>query len=325
MTVTQTSPKIFLRNYSGPDDLPAIAELINHCHSVDQFDRTVSIKELEQALEDTDINPEQDILLGFSPEDVLIAYSKMWFPPKDNETIAGFSLHVHPQHRGQSVEFDFLAWAEERAKTIGKYHQTQVIKLRSSARDSQGDRRQFLTNNGFTPERYFDRMQRSLLDPILPAQLPSGFSIRRVNHQQEAEAWVEMFNQSFIDHWDFHPLTVEEFLRDVNQPDYQPELDLVAVAEDGTLAAFCDCRINPGDRTEQHTPGWIAILGTRRGYRRIGLGRAMLLAGLEVLKNAGADIALLGVDKQNPSQAFRLYESVGFTIQMTNTVFCKYL
>jgi len=325
MTAIQMPSTISLRNYSGPDDLAAIAALINHCHTVDQFETTVTTQELKQALEDPDTNPEQDILLGFSPAGELVACGKMWFPPKEKETVGGLALHIHPQHRGQNLETSFLAWAEDRIKTVGKARQTQVVKLRSPVRDSQRDRLQFLTANGFTPERYFDRMQRSLRDPILPVQLPPGFSIRRVNHQQEAEAWVDMFNQSFIDHWDFHPLTVEEFLRDVNQPDYQPELDLVAVAEDGTLAAFCDCRINPGDRTEQHTPGWIAILGTRRGYRRIGLGRAMLLAGLEALKDAGANIALLGVDKQNPSQAFRLYESVGFTIQMTNTVFCKYL
>lgn len=54
------------------------------------------------------------------------------------------------------------------------------------------------------------------------------------------------------------------------------------------------------------------MLGTRRGYRRRGLGRAMLLAGLRVLEQAGMDDAKLGVDAENPSGALRLYESVGF-------------
>jgi len=63
MTAIQMPSTISLRNYSGPDDLAAIAALINHCHTVDQFETTVTTQELKQALEDPDTNPEQDILL----------------------------------------------------------------------------------------------------------------------------------------------------------------------------------------------------------------------------------------------------------------------
>jgi ribosomal protein S18 acetylase RimI-like enzyme len=44
----------------------------------------------------------------------------------------------------------------------------------------------------------------------------------------------------------------------------------------------------------------------------MGLGRAMLLAGLHRLKAAGVATAILGVDAENPSGALQLYESVGF-------------
>jgi ribosomal protein S18 acetylase RimI-like enzyme len=58
--------------------------------------------------------------------------------------------------------------------------------------------------------------------------------------------------------------------------------------------------------------GEIGLLGTRRGFRKLGLGRAMLLAGMLALRSAGASTARLGVDAANPSGATRLYESVGF-------------
>jgi ribosomal protein S18 acetylase RimI-like enzyme len=58
--------------------------------------------------------------------------------------------------------------------------------------------------------------------------------------------------------------------------------------------------------------GWIADLGTRRGFRKMGLGRAMLLTGLHQLRAKGMETALLGVDSENPSSAMGLYESVGF-------------
>ncbi len=52
--------------------------------------------------------------------------------------------------------------------------------------------------------------------------------------------------------------------------------------------------------------GWIELLGTRRGHRKIGLGRALVLAGLQRLKADGVETALLGVDGDNPTGATRL-------------------
>ena len=42
--------------------------------------------------------------------------------------------------------------------------------------------------------------------------------------------------------------------------------------------------------------GAIDILGTRRGHRKQGLGRALLLAGLHRLRAAGLDTATIAVD-----------------------------
>src|SRR3712207_8299806 len=49
-----------------------------------------------------------------------------------------------------------------------------------------------------------------------------------------------------------------------------------------------------------------------RSYRKIGLGRALLLAGLHRLKADGMETAALGVDAENPTGALGLYESTGF-------------
>jgi ribosomal protein S18 acetylase RimI-like enzyme len=67
------------------------------------------------------------------------------------------------------------------------------------------------------------------------------------------------------------------------------------------------------------------MLGTRRGFRRIGLGRAMLLAGLNQLKIAGMEMAKIGVDADNPNGALQLYESVGFRKVHTNISYFKYV
>jgi ribosomal protein S18 acetylase RimI-like enzyme len=140
----------------------------------------------------------------------------------------------------------------------------------------------------------------------------------------DLEPWVEAFNQSFIDHWNFHPTTVEEHRHRLARPHYNPELDLIAIAPDGTFAAFSLCGIDPEDNAaNKRNEGWIHILGTRRGFRKIGLGRAILLESMHKLKAAGIDTAVLGVDAENPTGALRLYESVGFYKVNTGVTYQK--
>ena len=103
-------------------------------------------------------------------------------------------------------------------------------------------------------------------------------------------------------------------------------MDLVAVAADGTFAAFCYCYISPEDNERFGCQeGWVSALGTRRGFRKQGLGRAMLLAGMEQLKAAGMEKAVLEVDAENPSGAMGFYESVGFCKFRTDVVYVKQL
>jgi ribosomal protein S18 acetylase RimI-like enzyme len=162
---------------------------------------------------------------------------------------------------------------------------------------------------GFRPIRYFLRMERSSAEPLVPPQLPVGFALRPVAGDHKAEAWAELFNQSFVDHWEHHPLSAEGLRRVWQQPLYARELDLVVVAPDGVLAAFWVCEVNP-DGPDQ--AGWAEVSGTRRGYRGRGFGRALLQAGLARLQQIGVKTARLIVDAENPTGATRLYEAADF-------------
>lgn len=71
------------------------------------------------------------------------------------------------------------------------------------------------------------------------------------------------------------------------------------------------------NRLQGRKYGWIETLGTRRGFRGIGIGRALLLAGMLRLRAEGLDTALLGVDATNPTGATNLYRSVGFETVLT--------
>jgi ribosomal protein S18 acetylase RimI-like enzyme len=177
---------------------------------------------------------------------------------------------------------------------------------------------------GFTIERYFLSMTCELTNSIPQPQIPRDFTVRQVNGSSDAQQWVELYNESFFDHWNYHEYTIDNYYHWLSDSNYKPELDLVAITPDGKFAAFCRCWINSerNNRNEQKE-GSIDILGTRRDFRRMGLARALLLTGMQQLKENGMNIAKLNVDADNSNRAALLYESVGFSKAFTRIRFVK--
>jgi mycothiol synthase len=318
--------RLIKRSYAGEKDLQAIANFLNLCETVDHFGQYYSESELRQDLSEPGFNPERDVRLWMNQSDHLIAYAQMWIPQasSDRAEADGYLwFRVHPLAREHGLEAEILNWGETRVQEVGQERGLPAL-LRSGCRDSQSDRILLFQNHGFTYERCFLRMERSLLEPIPVAQLPEGFTLAYAEGEQDIEARVDLHNQSFIDHWNHHPSTVEEWRHWDNDEQYQAELDLLSIASDGTYAAYCRCYVDRINNAHQELlEGWINLLGTRRGFRRLGLGRSMLLMGLEKLRSEGMEVAKLGVDMENPNQAMGLYESVGFRKVFANFAYVK--
>lgn len=301
------------RLYQGYQDLLAIATLTNTCRAIDQVDEGTSVTELEQEFKNPNLHPEENVCLWEDDKQNLLGFAQLWLPTSPDQMDGWLRFTVHPEHRYQGLETEILQWGEQRLKTLvtrfGK-----PLHLSVGAVTQEGDLIHFLINYGMRIERYFYRMQRLLTEPISTPQLPPGYHFREMQGKSEISASVDLYNQSFIDHWNYHPLTVERIEYELNHPNYRQDLDLVIVNNQGTLIAFCHCLINPKNNARNHRQeGWIICLGTRRGYRRQGLGTAILWAGMQRLKAVGMEVALLGVDTQNPTGALNLYQAVGFT------------
>ena len=312
-----------MRSYTGEADIEAMMNLQNACEAVDQFGYWATVESIQRGLEFPSFNKQRDLRLWEDHQGNLIAMARLNVDTAEEGIDGYLGFQVHPTVRGKDLEHQIIAWGIQRLGEVAR-ERGRDLKLRSGARDHQEDRITLLQGHGFVADRYFFTMKRSLQQPIPDLKLPQGFTVRTVQPEADAERWVEMFNQTFIDHCNHHELTLEQFNHSIKHPDYRPELDLIAIAPDGTFAGFCECDINLNNnkRNGRHE-GWIAMLGTRRGFRKQGLGRAMLLTGLRCLKAEGMEIAKLGVDSQNPSGALGLYESVGFEKMHSNISFVK--
>lgn len=89
---------------------------------------------------------------------------------------------------------------------------------------------------------------------------------------------------------------------------YRPELDVVCLAPDGSVASFALAW-----HDERNRLGELEPVGTHERHRRLGLARAVSLDALRRLRAAGAERALVqsSGDPARPGPS-RLYESIGF-------------
>jgi mycothiol synthase len=303
-------PQVTARPYVGEPDLERVSAMLDACESVDRMGLRRTPDELRAGFHDPAVDPAHDIQLWEDEGGRVVGYGLV--EVKKGDVLEGtLRFRVHPAVRAHNLDAQVMTWAESR---MGEIAQNGAARLLSMARDDDKRRKYVLEQHHYQPVRYFYQLERSLTRPINEPQFPPGFTLRQADPTQDAEAWIAMFNQTFIDHWDHHDLTLEEYQHQrQTDPGYTPKHDLIAIAPDGTFAALCWSIIN---RTEIARSGrkqaLLHQIGTRRGFRKIGLGRAMLLAALHALKEDGMESVRLYVDADNPTGATQLYDSAGF-------------
>lgn len=223
-------------------------------------------------------------------------------------------FEIQPAHRTEDLEQEIMDWGmacmRQRNADLGS---GQTLDASSSADDLP--RLAFLERFGFEQEPIRSlHYARPLDTPIEEFPLPPGFRLRSATGEDEVEALVSLHRLAFgSDH-----MTVEERLAIMRAPGYAPDMDLLAVAPDGEPAAFCICGM------EGPATGYTDPIGAHPKYQRLGLGKAILSAGLRALKTRGATLAEIGTSSQNlPMQ--RLAERCGFTRVSEDLWFSKKL
>jgi GNAT superfamily N-acetyltransferase len=144
--------------------------------------------------------------------------------------------------------------------------------------------------------------QRDLGDVEQPV-LPDGFRFRTAD-----EAGSEAAVQAHLDAWAPSSYTAASYEGVRQTTAYRGDLHILVEAPDGTMAASTIMWLDDVNKTAEFEP-----VGTHPDYRRQGLGRAMLLHGMHLVRAAGAThvtVACLGAPGH--PQARGLYYSVGF-------------
>lgn len=171
-----------------------------------------------------------------------------------------------------------------------------------SANDSH--RSSLLRKHGFLLEEVRSlHYSRPLSQRIIEYPLPLGFSIRCVKGKDEVEQLVALHRAAF----GTDNMTIEYRIAMMDTPQYVREMDLVAVTPNDELSAFCVCGFDDPDKSV----GYTDPIGTHPSYQRMGLGKALVSAGLIALKKAGANTVRLGTSSKNIAMQ-ELADDLGF-------------
>ena len=164
------------------------------------------------------------------------------------------------------------------------------------------------TERGYVRSKFLAEHMRCRVfsQPLPDPVIPDGYTVRALGEESELPA------RSWLSWKVFHPDEPDEkyqgweWYKNVQRiPLYRRDLDIVAVAPDGELAAFATVWFDSLTRTAVFEP-----VGTHPAHQKRGLGKAVMTEGLR--RAQGLDATLATVSSYGKA-AHALYESMGFT------------
>ncbi|WP_433298628.1 mycothiol synthase [Actinoplanes sp. CA-030573] len=172
--------------------------------------------------------------------------------------------------------------------------------------------RLFSEKSGFVRARVLWQMRRSLVGFDEEAVLPEGVTVRHFRPGHDEQAWLGVNARAFAHHPEQGRWTLDDLRLREAEPWFDPAGFLLAVDIEDRLLGFHWTKVHPA-AGDDPALGEIYVLGVDPGGHRRGLGRALSVAGLRHLADAGLTQALLYVDESNAA-AVTLYRRLGFEI-----------
>ncbi len=218
--------------------------------------------------------------------------------------------YVHPDAVGRGIGTVLLDTVEARARELepglvpGERVYVETAHLVGDDRAPT-----LLTARGYERARTFFRMTIGLDPEPEPPRWPEGVVPRPLEVERDGPELHEAFETAFAEEWGHTRRSYEdwrEWMFASRRCD--PALSVVVWHGDELVGFALNSPKLMGDW------GWIGHVGVLPGWRRRGLGLALLHESFRRFRSTGEAVAALGVDAANPTGATRLYERAGMRV-----------
>ena len=290
-----------------PDDLQAVGALLDRVEAADGHQPIGEHKYLLLFQGD----PERVVGLVAEEEGDLVAYVAL--TPSAEPGWWGMEIAVDPRHRSPTTFSSlFNEGVAEVARRKGRAVRAWLFQPRLG---------EVALGAGFVAERELLKLERLLAENVEPpvgreAPLPTGMKLSPFVPGRDEQAWLEVNNSAFRDHPENGGWTLEILENRMQQAWFRAN-ELLMAWDGGDLAGFCWLKRAKGE-------GEIYVVAVAPRMQGVGLGRALVLRGLEVMREKGDRVAFLYVDASN-HRALGLYRSLGFFVDHVDRSFVKIL
>jgi ribosomal protein S18 acetylase RimI-like enzyme len=273
--------------YQGRADQDAMLALVK-ARPADRFLDFPCLVDITELLGEVEI--QANTCLWVDPEGRLAAFAIL----NTGQTYAALSFELASQASLPELGREALAWGEQ---AFRERYRGRAREITTSARADQTAWIGMLEQHGFQrlTEHYVE-LERALDQPIPASHLPPGFSLRATSGPEEDDAWVALHRAGF----GTENMTLEHRRTMTSDPGYERSLDLVAVAPDGSLAAYVFGSFSAEENAlSGRQLGYTDPVATHPAYRKLGLARALLLEALRRMQAYGLRAVRLGTLSTN--------------------------
>lgn len=220
-------------------------------------------------------------------------------------------LHVHPLFRTAELENEMLAYAEQNyfaTTDDGRRYVYLPIFEDDIQRQVVAQKRGFKKQPGWG-----HHYRRDLDSPIPDSPTPDGFVIRSMGLADDYPArswcsWRAFHNDEPNSNYDGDHAWYANMQ---SAPLYRRDLDVVAAAPDGSIAAFCTCFYDDATRSAV-----TVVVGVAAEHWRRGLGKAVMTEAFKRLQQLGCT-RVFSTAHEVPADA--LYRSMLKEMKLTET------
>ena len=238
----------------------------------------------------------------------LVAYASLYWPKPGH--YCELTVGVHPGHRRRGLGAALLGCTERRAREAAAEDATAGISKPDVAlagiyvERGVAGAAECLMRRGYRAGTVYLDMAADLREPPATPRLPSAVEIRPLRRGIDEKASFDCADEAFAEH---HFVEVEDYDEWLRRTDVRRLLDtrfwLLAWHDDMVVG---DALVYPGPESP-----YIYELAVRPSWRGRGLGRALMLALLGALRDAGHPSAWLRVDEHNHTGATQVYRGLG--------------
>jgi len=218
----------------------------------------------------------------------------------------GVEVVVRPDHRqaGDGVGTDLLSAALGEVRRLGGGHVHLWVPKPTVVTDAMADA------CGLARGRDLYQMRRPLpVDDAPGNDGPGLVATRPFEPGVDEGPWLAVNNRAFASHPEQGGWTLDTILEREAEAWFDPQGFLLH-ERDGRLAGSCWTKVHLDTEPPM---GEIYVIAVDPDFQGLGLGRALVLRGLDYLSSRGLSVGMLYVDAAN-EPAVSLYRSLGFDV-----------